>query len=153
MYSSTVGMIRCSRHTKRPGQAPSAQSTPPAGRPLSHRHPQPLLRDSTLDTIEKFSSREQTRRALHLVHTHTVRCVPSTSTSTSGTPATPDLTLAHHSTLPGHGKHPTTGGGGLRSASGYLSRRSKRRGIPVVVAATNKLQQPLQQNTCSTGTN
>ena len=60
---------------------------------------------------------------------------PSPSPSTGGTPATPDLMLAHHNTFPGHGEHPTTGGGGLRSASEYLSRRSKRRGIHVVVAA------------------
>ena len=40
------------------------------------------------------------------------------------------MILAYRSTLVGHGKHPTTGGGGPRSSSGYPIRRGQYRDIP-----------------------
>ena len=104
----------CSRHIKQPGQAPSAPSTPAlrgGNYTAAPPRPQPLLRDTTLGMIEEFSSREQKAACTASgPHPTTGGCVPDIgmSTSTGGTPAMPDLMLAHRNTLPRHGKHPTS---------------------------------------------
>ena len=63
--------------------------------------PQYLLRDTTLDVVEEFSSRES-KRGVHRTCARTPRRVSAQHQHQhSGTPATPDLMLAHHNTLPG----------------------------------------------------
>ena len=124
--------------------------------------------------IEEFSTREQTRRALRLVHTHThthrrVRAQHQHQHRRHPGDAGPDARPIIVRILPGRGKHLATGGGGLRSASGYPSRRGKRRGIPVdaeppaatttttatataTATAATATTTTTTANTCSTGT-